>query len=80
MRQWYDDDSHEAQAYTRVSYIAYWLISIFVVDRSILQVMQAEGHHKAHLSHELIAAAASYEVCNPLDHSILCLIFSSFRP
>jgi hypothetical protein len=31
--------------------------------------MQAEGHHKAHLSHELIAAAASYEVCNLLDYS-----------
>jgi len=29
--------------------------------RAYAQVTQAEGHHKAHLSHELIAAAASYE-------------------
>ena len=40
----------------------------FNVNTSTLQVMQAEGHHKAHLSHEIIAAAASYEVCDPLDH------------
>ena len=39
-------------------------------NTSILQVMQADsdGHHKAHLSHEIIAAAAAYEVCDLLDH------------
>ena len=40
--------------------------------------MQAEGHHKAKLSHELIAAAASYAVCNPLGY--LVILFITFRP
>ena len=74
--QWYDEESDEAQAYHKVFLnIACWS---FVVDGSIFQVMQADGHHKAQLSHELIAAAASYEVCNLLDSSLLTGSLSTF--
>ena len=55
----------------------------FNVNSYILQVMQAEGHHKAHLSHEIIAAAAAYEVCDSLDPTfllVICFSFLSLRP
>ena len=60
---WFHHESDEAQAYHQVCRP---LLDIVIEKRGIrlfLQVVNAtEPHHHAKLSHELIAAAASYEV------------------
>ena len=53
---WFSDDSDQAQAYEQVGCYLYYYLSYYIS----YQVQNAP--HKAELSHELIAAAASYEV------------------
>jgi len=55
---WFSDDSDQAQAYNEVRCLC--LMYISTVTLTLVQVQNAP--HEAKFSHELIAAAASYEV------------------
>jgi hypothetical protein len=70
---WFNDDSEQAQAYEQVR-----LLYFDCTDRltGILQVMNAP--HKASLTHELLAGAASYEVCLPTSLQFLTIFHNNY--
>ena len=60
----FHSDSDQAKAYNTVGGPSFPIYQSIEADRSMLsiKVENSTNEHKAHLSHELIAAAASYEV------------------
>ena len=64
---WFSNDSDQAAAYEQVNTIWHWRLKPpFRTDKVI------NAPHKTHLTHELIAAAASYEVLAQGENGVCC--------